>query len=89
MKFAIDLKILVNGETLLLKHTLDCTHEKLPEELYKWCKDYETNVAKSETVIESLLVNGEEDYKEEVLKLEIKYFLTFPDDICFQKKTLL
>jgi hypothetical protein len=75
MRFEMDLKIRVNGEILSLKHNLDCSREKLAEELYKWCKDYEINIAQCETVIESLLVNGEEDLKEEVLKLELEHFM--------------
>jgi hypothetical protein len=74
MKFAIKLRILVNDEPHLLDHELDCSREELPEELYKWCKDYETNVALCEIVIESLLVDGEEDIKDEVLRLEVKQF---------------
>jgi hypothetical protein len=78
MKFDIELKILVNREILLLKHELDCPRQNLQEELYKWCKDYERNIAECETVIESLLVNGEEDYKERVLELEVENFMNFP-----------
>jgi hypothetical protein len=84
----MDLKIRVNGETLSLKHNLDCSRGELAEELYKWCKDYEKNVAQCETVIESLLVNGKEDFREEVLKLEIEHFLNFPGDIVTHKKPL-
>jgi hypothetical protein len=88
MRFEVDLKIIVNDETVSLKHCLDCSKGELAEELYKWCKDYETNVAKCETVIKSLLVNGEEDYKEKVLQLEIEHFLNFPGDIIPHKKPL-
>lgn len=80
MKFEMDLKLRVDEETLSLKRTLDCSKDELPEKLYKWCKDYELNVAGCETVIESLIINGEKDLKEEVLKLEVQHFLTLPDD---------
>jgi hypothetical protein len=88
MRFEVDLKIIVNDETISLKHSLDCSSEELAEKLYEWCKDYETNVAQCETVIESLLVNGKEDYKEKVLQLEIEHFLNFPGDIIPHKKPL-
>ncbi|OIU71063.1 hypothetical protein [Rossellomorea aquimaris] len=88
MKFEMDLKLRVDEETLLMKRTLDCSKEELAEELYKWCKDYEMNVAECDTVIESLLINGEEDFKEEVLKLEVQHFLTLPDDDDPNKKPL-
>ncbi|KSU63634.1 hypothetical protein AS034_05140 [[Bacillus] enclensis] len=88
MRFVMDLKLRVNDETLTLKHTLDCSKEELAERLYEWCKDYELNVAECETVIESLIINGEEDLKEEVLKLEVQHFLTLPDDDSPNKKPL-
>jgi hypothetical protein len=87
MRFEVDLSLRVNEETLSLKHELDCSREELAEMLYRWCKDYETNVAECETVIESLIVNGEEDLKEEVLKLEVQHFLTLPYEDNTNKKT--
>jgi hypothetical protein len=80
MRFEMELKLRANDDTLSLKHTLDCSKDELAKKLYEWCKDYELNVAKCETVIESLIINGEEDLKEEVLKLEVQHFLTFPDE---------